>query len=51
MSGFSQDELMDKEFIELVVPEYHGLLKENYEMKLVSGEPNALEMEVVAKDG
>ena len=37
--------------MELVSPEYLELLKANYEMKLVDGEPNALEMKIIARDG
>ena len=51
LTGYSQDEIIGKQFIELVPLEYQSLLKENYEMKLISGEPNALEMEIVIKDG
>ena len=49
MSGYSQDEIIGKQFVELIPSEYQSLLKENYEMKLVSGEPNALEMEILVK--
>ena len=51
ISGYSQDEILGKQFIEIIAPEYHDLLKTNYEMNLVSGEPNALEMEIIARDG
>ena len=44
LTGYSQDEIIGKQFIELVPLEYQSLLKENYEMKLISGEPNALEI-------
>jgi len=51
ISGYSEEEIRSKQFIDLVAPEYHKLLQANYDMELVSGEPNALEMEIIAKDG
>jgi two-component system NtrC family sensor kinase len=51
ITGYSQDEILGKQFMELVSPEYLELLKANYEMKLVDGEPNALEMKIIARDG
>ena len=51
ITGYSQDEILGKHFMELVDPEYHELLKANYEMKLVDGEPNALDMKIIARDG
>ena len=51
ISGYSKAEIAGKQFLEIVAPEYHDLLKRNYEMKLVAGEPNALEMEIIAQDG
>ena len=51
ISGYSQDEILGKQFMELVAPEYLELLKANYEMKLVDGEPNAFEMKIIARDG
>jgi PAS domain S-box-containing protein len=51
ITGYSQDEILGKQFMELVSPEYHALLIANYEMKLVDGEPNALEMKIIARDG
>jgi PAS domain S-box-containing protein len=51
ITGYSQDEILGKNYVELVAPEYHELLKANYEMKLVDGEPNALDMKIIARDG
>ena len=51
ITGYSQDEILGKYFMELVAPEYQELLTANYEMKLVDGEPNALEMKIIASDG
>jgi two-component system NtrC family sensor kinase len=50
ITGYSQDEILGKHFMELVAPEYHELLKTNYEMKLVDGEPNALDLKIIARD-
>ena len=51
ITGYSREELIGKAFINLVAPEFNCVLKESYEMKLVEGEPNALEMEFITKDG
>ena len=51
ITGYSQDEILGKHFMELVAPEFHELLQANYEMKLVDGEPNALDMKIIARDG
>jgi PAS domain S-box-containing protein len=49
MSGFSQDEVLGKQFIELVAPEYHELLVNSFHRGLAPGEPNMLELEIMAK--
>jgi PAS domain S-box-containing protein len=51
ITGYSQDEILGKHFMDLVAPEYQELLTAKYEMKLVNGEPNALEMKIIASDG
>ena len=49
--GYSPDEILGKQFLDIVVPECRGILIENYEMKLVDGEPNALDVELIATEG
>jgi len=51
MSGYSQEELLGKQFVELISPEYKKMLEDsNHE--LPNGEiSNNLEIEILAKDG
>ena len=51
MLGYSEDEILGKQFLEIVTPDGQRVLKENYDMKLVDGEPNALEIELIAAGG
>jgi PAS domain S-box-containing protein len=50
MSGYSQSEIIGKQFIELVAPEYHELLINSYQRVLAPAEPNTLELGIMNKD-
>ena len=49
--GFSSDELIGNEFVNLVSPDYKDKLIKSYVRELPVGVPNTLELEMVAKDG
>jgi PAS domain S-box-containing protein len=52
MSGYSQEELLGKQFVELIAPEHKTLLEESHKHELTEGEvSNNLEMDILAKDG
>jgi len=49
--GFSSDEILGKEFVDLVSPSYKDKLIKSYVRELPVGVPNTLELEMVTKDG
>ena len=49
--GFSSDEILGKEFVDLVSPIYKDKLIKSYVRELPVGVPNTLELEMVTKDG
>ena len=51
LTGYSQNEIMGKQFIELIALEYHELLINSYHRVVAPGEANTLELEIIAKDG
>ena len=51
MTGYSQNEILGKNFHDLVAPEHLERLKENYQGKRADGvKTENIEMEILAKD-
>jgi diguanylate cyclase (GGDEF)-like protein/PAS domain S-box-containing protein len=51
MTDYTENDLLGKQFLEIVAPECKGILIENYDMTLVDGEPNALAIEIITHNG